>query len=85
MSDWAQIRIIASREFGERSRSRVFVFTLVGLSLLVVAGFFVASLIGGEEQPRLEGLEDIALPTNGLGLPPLEIISLGRHGPRLGH
>ena len=56
MSDWTQIRIIASREFGERSRSRVFVFTLVGLSLLVVAGFFVASLIGGEEQPLALGV-----------------------------
>ena len=56
MTNGAQIRIIARREFTERARSRVFIFTLVGLSLLVVAGVFVASLIGGEEQPLALGV-----------------------------
>jgi ABC-2 type transport system permease protein len=56
MSNWAQIGIIARREFVERSRSRVFVFSLLGLSVLVIAGFFVASSIGGEELPLQIGI-----------------------------
>ena len=49
MSYWAQTMIIARREFLERARSRVFLFTLVGLSLLVVGGIVVLSLLGGDE------------------------------------
>ncbi|MGI9641776.1 MAG: ABC transporter permease [Acidimicrobiia bacterium] len=50
MSYWSQTLIIARREFVERARSRVFLFTLVGLSVLVVAGIVAVSLIGGDEE-----------------------------------
>lgn len=49
MTYWGQTLIIARREFVERARSKVFLFTLVGLSLIVVGGIFVVSLIGGDE------------------------------------
>ncbi len=50
MTDVAQIRLIAQREFLERVRSRVFIWTMIGLSVLVIGGMFLAGLIGSEAQ-----------------------------------
>lgn len=41
-----QIFLIARREFLERARSRVFLFTMLGLSLLVIGAIFAVSFIG---------------------------------------
>jgi ABC-2 type transport system permease protein len=41
-----QIFLIARREFLERARSRVFLFTMLGLALLVMGGIFAVSFIG---------------------------------------
>ncbi len=44
-----QIFLIARREFLERARSRVFLFTMLGLALLVMGGIFAVSFIGSGE------------------------------------
>ena len=48
MTAWSQTFIMAKREFLERARSKVFLFTLLGLSALIIGGTFVLALIGGE-------------------------------------
>lgn len=45
-----QVAIIARREFLQRARTRVFRFTLVGLSLLIVGGIFALSLLNDESE-----------------------------------
>ena len=44
-----QVFLIARREFLERARSRVFLFTMLGLALLVMGGIFAVSFIGSGE------------------------------------
>jgi ABC-2 type transport system permease protein len=50
--------IVAKREFVERSRTKIFRFTLVGLSALVIGGILVVSLLAG-------GTEAIAIGIGG--------------------
>ncbi len=50
MNHSSQIWIIASREFIQRASSRVFLFTMIGLSGLIVVGIFFAASIGGDPE-----------------------------------
>ncbi|MGI9585069.1 MAG: ABC transporter permease [Acidimicrobiia bacterium] len=52
-----QVSIIAKREFLQRARTRVFQFTLVGLSALVIGGIVVLSLVSGESEPVRLGVD----------------------------
>lgn len=52
-----QVAIIARREFLQRARTRVFQFTLVGLSLLIVGAIFLVSLLSEESDPTPLGVD----------------------------
>jgi ABC-2 type transport system permease protein len=52
-----QVAIIARREFLQRARTRVFQFTLVGLSLLIVGAIFLVSLLAEESEAIQLGVD----------------------------
>ena len=56
MKPIGQIWIVAKREFMERSKTKVFRFTLVGLSALVIGAILVASLLTGDAEPIATGV-----------------------------
>ena len=56
MSSTSLVWIVAKREFRERSRTKVFRLTLVGLSALIIGGFIVISLLAGNTEPLTLGV-----------------------------
>jgi ABC-2 type transport system permease protein len=52
-----QVVIIARREFAQRARTRVFQFTLVGLSVLIIGGVVVLSLLSEESEAVRLGVD----------------------------
>jgi ABC-2 type transport system permease protein len=48
--------IVAKREFSERSRTKVFRLTLVGLSALIIGGIFAVSLLAGDAKSIAVGI-----------------------------
>lgn len=53
MKTAAQIRTVARREFVERARSRVFLITLVLLSVLIIGGFVALSFVSAGESEAI--------------------------------
>lgn len=60
MNNTHQIAIIAKREFIERSRSRVFLFTMLILAVLIIGGIFVVSLISTESEATPLGIGGVS-------------------------
>ncbi|MGI9666639.1 MAG: ABC transporter permease [Acidimicrobiia bacterium] len=56
MIDRSQTFIIAKREFLVRARSRVFLFTLVGIAALIIGGMFLVGLLTGESEATRLGV-----------------------------
>lgn len=56
MKSTSLIWIVAKREFGERSKTKVFRITLVGLSLLIIGGIFAIALLAGDDEPVALGV-----------------------------
>jgi len=56
MKSTSQVWIVAKRELRERSRTKVFRMTLIGMVALVIGGIFVISLLSGDPEPIALGI-----------------------------
>lgn len=56
MIDRSQTLTIARREFSQRAKSRLFIFTLLGLAVLVIGGMFLVGLLAGETEATPLGI-----------------------------